>query len=141
MFLTLPPIKIRTGRFEDCKNVCYLNERGCKYFIFFTDKFVGNLTNMCVMFKEEYGKKIHMPGVISGAAREYIIPHEPIYPDNDDETTTESIVKSTKSSTTPISILYDNNPVSTNMLMISLGLCILLFFTLVFLVLYCYHEF
>ena len=138
MFLTLPPIKIRTGRFEDCKNVCYLNERRCKFFIFFTNKFVGNLSNMCVMFKEEYGNNIHMPGVISGAAREYFIPHGPIY---DDETTTKSTVKSTKPSTTPSSILNDNKPVSTNMLMISLGLCILLFFILVFLVLYCYHEF
>ena len=96
---------------------------------------------MCVMFKEEYGNNIHMPGVISGAAREYFIPHETIYPNNDDEPTTKSTVKSTKPSTTPSSILNDNKPVSTNMLMISLGLCILLFFILVFLVLYCYHEF
>ena len=78
---------------------------------------------MCVMFKEEYGNNIHMPGVISGAAREYFIPHETIYPNNDDEQTTKSTVKSTNPSTTPSSILNDNKPVSTNMLMISLGLC------------------
>ena len=48
---------------------------------------------MCVMFKEEYGNNIHMPGVISGAAREYFIPHEPIYPNNDDETTTSAGTK------------------------------------------------
>ena len=94
------------------------------------------------MFKETYGESIHMPGVISGGAREYYIPHDPwgYTPTTKSTTksTAKSTVNSTEPSTTPKTI---DKPVSKNMLLISLGLCILLFFTLGFLVIYCYHEF
>ena len=136
-FLTLPPFKIRTGRFEDCKNICYLNEKQCEYFIFFTDKFEGNLSNICVLFKETYGKIVYMPGVISGAARKWGIPYGPYMPTT--ETKSTSIESTTPS--TPRTISHNDKPASNNIHMISVGLCILLFFTLGFLVLYCYYEF
>ena len=59
-------VKIRTGRYEDCKNICFLNYWDCDYFVFFTDKFPENMTHLCIMFEDRLDITIHMPGVISG---------------------------------------------------------------------------
>ena len=95
-----------------------------------------------MLFKETYGKIVHMPGVISGAGRKWGIPYGPYMPTTETKSTLKSTSKeSTKQPSTPKTILRNEKPASDYMYMISVGLCILLFFTLGFLVLYCYYEF
>ena len=71
LFVVIPPVEIRTGKFEDCSNICYLNPWSCIYFIFFTSKFQGNMKNMCVLFKERSDEIHLMSGVISGRVMEF----------------------------------------------------------------------
>lgn len=79
MELSVPPVKIRTGKMEDCKQLCYHNTWSCQYFIFFTDKFQGDMKNMCVMFERRMMETLSMPGVISGRGADSYIFYSPGY--------------------------------------------------------------
>ena len=79
MELTVPPVKIRTGKMEDCKQLCYHNTWTCQYFIFFTEKFQGDMKNMCVMFERRREETLKMPGVISGRGFDSYIFYSPGY--------------------------------------------------------------
>ena len=70
-YLRWPPIEMRTGKYEDCSNLCLYNQWRCKYFLFFSDKFQGPMKNMCVLYEERVYEKYYMPGVISGRIMEY----------------------------------------------------------------------
>ena len=62
---------MRTGKYEDCSNLCLYNQWRCKYFLFFSEKFQGPMKNMCVLYEERVFEKYFMPGVISGRIMEY----------------------------------------------------------------------
>ena len=44
--LSMPPIEVRSGKYEDCKNICYMNYQTCKYFTFYTEEFIGELKSV-----------------------------------------------------------------------------------------------
>ena len=83
--ITLPISYIKSGKWEDCLELCqlfhnlYLSdwmvglENDCNYFNFYSSEFDGDLKNYCIVFSEVidwngyYMKQKPMKGVISGA--------------------------------------------------------------------------
>lgn len=84
-----PPIKIRSGNYLDCKEICRnLFMKDCVFFNFYTSEFNGpeNLKNLCFIFLatavtrdiNEFGvlerpKTLHIKGVIGGRGEDEIL--------------------------------------------------------------------
>ena len=82
--ITLPIVKIRSGRYTDCQDLCVaLYFSACNYFNFYTSEYEGDLKNHCVLFMHKLDESLWnverrdlkkpMKGVISGkGVDEYI---------------------------------------------------------------------
>ena len=73
--IDLAPVKIRSGKWVDCQNICkQLHPQQCLLFIFYTPEFEGPLSSYCILFQEQavdtdgWHKIIYMKNVISGEA-------------------------------------------------------------------------
>ena len=82
--IDLPIVKIRSGRYTDCQDLCVvLYYSDCKYFNFYTSEHEGELKNYCVLFLDKldptwidghkWELKKPMKGVISGMGLEELI--------------------------------------------------------------------
>ena len=62
--ITLPIVKIRSGRYTDCQDLCIaLYFSDCTYFNFYTSEYEGDLKNYCVLFMwANPGDKIVLQG-------------------------------------------------------------------------------
>ena len=65
--INLPPIRIPSGRYKDCEDLCKRFSGYCYFFVYFTPDYQGTLSSYCVLFEEKLVEdKIYMKNVISG---------------------------------------------------------------------------
>ena len=58
-FVDLEPIKIWTGRYKDCQNLCkdlWNSPTSCHWFNFYTEEYEGEFRNYCVLFQDTFSK-------------------------------------------------------------------------------------